>query len=184
MRKLQRLAIFISVIVQPGLAFALELRKPRDNEITVRRANEHGTTVFYVNNETNRLSCVWAAVKYKIVGYGIPRLNNDSPILLLPYERQKRVASFDVIYQTGKPAPSEASDIRLAISSVPGTSERPSMKVVESWNWEDRRDLKNKCAKEPLIVGSRQGGKMTLQPKRWDSTDYDFERLEKWMWDE
>ena len=106
-------------------------------------------------------------------------LNNDSPILLLPYERQKRVASFDVVYLRGKPAPGEAADIRFAISSVPGTSERPSMKVVESWNWEDRRRLIDKCAKEPLIVELRRGGKMTLPPDRW----MDF-RLDRWIWDE
>ena len=73
MRKFQLLVILVSIILQPGLVFALELRKPRDNEITVTRTNERGTTVFYLNNETNQLFCVWNAVKYSIVGDGSPR---------------------------------------------------------------------------------------------------------------
>src|SRR3954449_12360677 len=84
MRNFQLLFVAILVMAQLPLASAQELRKPHDNEIIISREYRDGRTgvTFYLNNQTDRLFCIYAAGKAS----GVHQNRNDSPVLLLPHE--------------------------------------------------------------------------------------------------
>jgi hypothetical protein len=156
MRRMLFFVIAALTIAQPQRGTAQDRecdpRKAGTSDVTVSREYVNGVrnvslghVEFFLNNETDRLLCVWT------VGKSGGAYGNDAIKVLLPHERHKFATRFNEMARAIADGPgSWWADVRLLIAPVPGMCrDQPSIDTIQSLN---EREIELRCQKAFQII--------------------------------